>query len=98
MDVFLTEPTWIWRNATTPQQRFFRECMRNDNLHDRNDELTQQNKQLTAQNKQSTQALETLKQAFRKENVEAAIKTKNPNKSPNTIATSQHKWSQTDTR
>ncbi len=59
------------------QQRFFRECMRNDDLHDRIDELTEQNKHLTAQNKQSTQALKTLKQAFGKEKVEATIKSTN---------------------
>ena len=59
------------------QQRFFRECMRNDDLHDRIDELTEQNKHLTAQNKQSTQALETLKQAFGKEKVEATLRSTN---------------------
>lgn len=58
-------------------QRFFRECMRNDDLHDRIDELTEQNKQLTAQNKQSTQALETLKQAFEKKEVEVILEAEN---------------------
>ena len=82
----------------TLQQRFFRECMRNDDLHDRIDELTEQNKHLTAQNSQSTQALETLKKAFGKEKVEATIKAENPNKSSNAIATSQRRWSQMDTR
>ena len=60
------------------QQRFFRECMRNDDLHDRIDELTEQNKQLTAQNKQSTQALETLKNAFGKEKVEDVLEAREP--------------------
>ena len=64
------------------QQRFFRECMRNDDLHDRIDELTEQNKQLTAQNKQSTQALETLKQAFGKDQVEATLEAANSRNYP----------------
>ena len=62
----------------TLQQRFFRECMRNDDLHDRIDELIRQNKQLTAQNKQSNQALETLKKAFGKEIVESALESTSP--------------------
>ena len=61
----------------TLQQRFFRECMRNDDLHDRIDELTEQNKHLTAQSKQSIQALETLKQAFGKEKVESTLEAVN---------------------
>ena len=64
------------------QQRFFRERMRTDDLCDRIDELTEQNKQLTAQNKQSTQALETLKQAFGKDQVEATLESSNPKKCP----------------
>ena len=46
-------------------------------MADRIAELTEQNKQLTAQNKQSTQALETLKQAFGKEEVESTLEAAN---------------------
>ena len=54
-------------------RRYNQMCFRTDDLCDRIAELTEQNKQLTAQNKQSTQALETLKQAFGKENVESTL-------------------------
>ncbi len=57
------------------QQRFFRECMRNDDLHDRIDELTEQNKHLTAQHKQSVKTIEGLKQILGTEQIEIAINT-----------------------
>ena len=70
-------------------RRYNQMCFRTDDMADRIAELTEQNKQLTAQNKQSTQALETLKQAFGKEKVEAITQaSKRSNSSerpPNTL-------------
>lgn len=59
-------------------RRYNQMCFRTDDMADRIAELTEQNKQLTAQNKQSTQALETLKNAFGKENVESALEATSP--------------------
>ena len=82
----------------TLQQRFFRECMCNDDLHDRIDELTEQNKHLTAQNKQSTQDLETIKQVFGKDQVEVALESANSDKISDTTPQSQYKWSKMGAR
>ena len=67
--------------------------MRSDDLFDRIEELTEQTKQFTAQNKQSTQALETLKKVFGKEEVEATIKSASPDRSINVAQIHLHKRS-----
>ena len=79
-------------------QRYNSQCLRTDDLCDRIAELTEQNKQLTAQNKQSTQALETLKQVFGKDQVEVALESANPDKISDTTPQSQYKWSKMGAR